>query len=167
MDPPEEGKPTRSAVLTKLAQSYALGNVGKPEDMAAADDNLFSVACLKPNDICFVRRTDGTFTFAKVLSRQRGPEALIELQVDEAGATKTVPMNQCGKYVRLLHSSMSKHQKPLSRQYQPQRRPAARRPSGTLTQSFNTCRPGPGLGVQRLTRRGGCGVQRRQSRGRA
>lgn len=94
MDPPEERRPP----------CYALGDVGKLKDMADGDNNLSALSRLKPMDPCFVLRSGGRFTFAKVISRQDGPEAQIELQVDYDGSTKTLPMIQCAKYVRTLNS---------------------------------------------------------------
>lgn len=100
MEPPEQRPP---------ALFYALGDAGKPEhmtDFQKAEDILWTVARLNPNDHCFVRRSGGgVFTFAKVVSRQSGPEGpLIELQVNDTGSTKTIPLLHCVKYVRTLKS---------------------------------------------------------------
>lgn len=113
MDPPEGGP----------VHYYNLGDAGKPRHMAAflsADDNLLAVARLKPNDHCFVLRSGGIFTFAKVLSRQHnGPEALMEFQVNYIGYTKAIPMKHCANYVRpVLSLSMVRQRLPSPHQHQ-------------------------------------------------
>ena len=131
MDPLEERKPIH----------YALGDVGKPEDMVDhANNNLMAVASLKPNDPCFVLRSGGRFTFAKLLSRQHGPESHMELQVDVIGSTKVIPMNHCARYIRPLQ--LMQQQKPSPPQPQRRLRVAQRRSSETLPQKCTAKRPG-------------------------
>ncbi|KAL7526308.1 hypothetical protein ACHAXR_001416, partial [Thalassiosira sp. AJA248-18] len=67
------------------------------------EDNLLAVTRLKPNDPCFVLRSDGGYTFAKVLARQNGSEGYLEIQVNNEGSTKTIPMDRCAnKYIRTM-----------------------------------------------------------------
>ena len=98
IDPPEEKIPI---------YTYALGDRGKVEHIASfqnANDALMAIARLKQGDPCFVRRSDGSFTFAKLLSRTRGQDAQLELQVNINGATKTIPLTESARYVRPLRS---------------------------------------------------------------
>ena len=98
IDPPEEKVPI---------YAYALGDKGKVEHIASfqnTNDALMAVARLKQDDPCFVRRSDGSFTFAKLLSRTRGQDAQLELQVNINGATKTIPLTESARYVRPLRS---------------------------------------------------------------
>ena len=44
----------------------------------------------------------GVFNFARVLRRAHGPDAAIELKVDNDGSAKDIPLRQCPKYVRPL-----------------------------------------------------------------
>ena len=122
MDPPEEKNDryySRRAAEDSRSEArlvYTLGDEGKPEDMAvtfkSAADQLWALSRLQPNDPCFILRSCGRFTFAKVLSRERGgdgAEAHIEVQVNDEGCTKTIPMIQCPKYIRLLKAPQAQH----------------------------------------------------------
>ena len=55
------------------------------------------VACPKPGDYCFVFRSSGRFTFAKVLSHECG---YMSLKLNRAGTTKRISLHKWDKYVR-------------------------------------------------------------------
>ncbi|KAL7536173.1 hypothetical protein ACHAXR_008758 [Thalassiosira sp. AJA248-18] len=131
MDPPAEREP-------KYPYPYALGDVGKSEHMnvfQTQEGYLLAVTRLKPNDPCFVLRSDGGYTFAKVLAHQ-DRSGHLEIQVNDKGSTKTIPMYGCAnKYIRTvrLHT-------PPSFPRQPKIRPRLQRRSSETFSSACTQR---------------------------
>ena len=102
----------KTGSVTEETTCYSLGDEARAEDMAAfnsLEENLMAVACLRENDYAFVRRSGGKYTYAMVQSRQHGRGALIELKVTDEGATKSIPMNQWGNYIRPLKSAQCLH----------------------------------------------------------
>ncbi len=93
MEPPEQTKPIHH---------YTLGETGKPEHIAnfpTPNDTLLAVANLKPHDPCFVLRSGGNFTFAKIISRQRHQDTITFIvQVNDTGSTKTIPFDRIAEY---------------------------------------------------------------------
>lgn len=120
VDAPSSSDPSPSASTSAAAQhQYALGEQGHPDHISSGtpDEILLSVARLRPSDPCFVLRSGGRFTFARVMTRHApgaqvpGKEACkelqLELQVNVDGATKTIPLSQCAKYVRTMSPGAS------------------------------------------------------------
>lgn len=66
------------------------------------EEHVLSVGRLLPNDFAFVRRSGGKFCIAMVKSVQPDPEEgiVMDLYVNEAGATKSIPMSEWDSYIR-------------------------------------------------------------------
>lgn len=100
---------------------YALGDVGNTEDMTMVDNNIIlAAASFRPKDPCFVLRSEGGYTFARVISCELGQKPCVEVQVNRAGCTKSIPMHLCSKYIRKMKSMVKEESKKFS--YQPRRR---------------------------------------------
>jgi len=145
---------------------YALGDVGKPEDMGRCnnyDDNLVPVHHSKRGDYCFVLRSSGKFTFARILScEDKGPKSMVTLVVDTKGCTKSIPSSQCAQKIRLMRSI---DQKLSSSSLEPQGRRSCqsrRRSSDPLPPSFKTRRPGLGRQHQPMAHMSLSGDERKQ-----
>ena len=126
MDPPEERVP--------VDPSYNIGDMGASQHMASfptSDENLMAVARLRPNDPCFVLRTCGGYSFARVLSRDRNG---LEVRVNNEGSTKTIPTDQWAKYIRIL--KLGSPPSSSSPTYQQPKRRVQRKPSEAFSQSF-------------------------------
>ena len=84
--------------------SYSLGGEANIEDMApyVPEEHVLSVGRLLPNDFAFIRRSGGKFCIAMVKSVQPDPEEgiVMDLFVNEAGATKSIPMSEWDSYIR-------------------------------------------------------------------
>eukprot|EP00956_Cyclotella_meneghiniana_P016305 scaffold25652_cov67-Cyclotella_meneghiniana.AAC.2 len=83
---------------------YSLGGEANIEDMApyVPEEHVLAVGRLLPNDFAFVRRSGGKFCIAMVKSVQPDPEEgiVMDLYVNEAGATKSIPMSEWDSYIR-------------------------------------------------------------------
>jgi len=95
MTMPNQTKRTKTKMVS-WAVNYAIGDVVKPGDMAGIYDGNLR---LKPNDYCFVLRSGGEYTLARVLSCEYGRKARIELQVDGDGSRKWIPIEHYSSHV--------------------------------------------------------------------
>jgi len=83
---------------------YSVGDKGRQEDMVIESKRATSaaVATIRVNDAAFVRRSDGTWTYAVVKDRTDGDNPTIRFKVNARGSTKAFPMSQWGTYVRRI-----------------------------------------------------------------
>jgi hypothetical protein len=94
--------------------SYSLGDQARKEqDMAAfhAQDHIASVKSLADKDYVFVRRSGGKFCFAVIKSVRSDPNEgiVMELYVNEAGATKIIPMSGWERFIRPIRPHVVCH----------------------------------------------------------
>lgn len=84
--------------------SYSVGDVGKARDMIidSKKATVIAVSQIRSNDAAFVRRSDGTWTYAIVKDRTEGEKATIRFKVNARGSTKAFPVTQWGAYVRRI-----------------------------------------------------------------
>ncbi|KAL7470330.1 hypothetical protein ACHAXS_010562 [Conticribra weissflogii] len=83
---------------------YSVGDKGRQEDMLIESKRATSaaVATIRVNDAAFVRRSDGTWTYAVVKDRTDGDNPTIRFKVNARGSTKAFPISQWGTYVRRI-----------------------------------------------------------------
>jgi hypothetical protein len=105
--PPFQKKSKKKSAFAEYKQStvsYSLGEEAGIEDMAifSPQEHVAAVGCLANNDYAFVRRSGGKFCFAMIKSvRSDAEEGIImDLYVNEAGATKSIPVSEWGHYIR-------------------------------------------------------------------
>jgi hypothetical protein len=84
---------------------YSLGEEARIDDLAifSPREHSTAVGSLVQNEYAFIRRSGGKFCFAMVKSvRSDRVEGLImDLYVNEAGSTKSIPVSEWGDYIRL------------------------------------------------------------------
>ena len=95
---------------TKLAETYipdtlphySIGDRGNEDDMIIDSKKATAalVAEIRANDAAFVRRSDGSWTYAVVKDRTYGETETIRFKVNVRGSTKAFPISQWGTYVR-------------------------------------------------------------------
>jgi len=81
---------------------YSIGDKGSDGDMMINSKKATAAAVgeIRPNDAAFVRRSDGTWTYAIVMNRSHGASPSIRFKVNARGSTKEFPISQWGTYVR-------------------------------------------------------------------
>jgi len=86
-----------------LLPDYSLGDMGGKEDMMnlPREEAVKAVSLLHINDCAFIRRSDGTWSYAIVKSRVDGQSPTITFQVKPRGSTKEFTRKQWGGHVRL------------------------------------------------------------------
>ena len=105
---------TLPEVKRKSETGYTFGCVARSEDVASfatLEDKCVALSQLRPQDPCFVLHSDGQFTFARVVKHDR--DALVA-QMNAGGSKKSIPLQACAKYIRLLKTGQST-QRPSSR----------------------------------------------------
>lgn len=83
-------------------RTFDFGYVATDADIAEfpkTDDRLVAVSRLRSGNPCFILRSGGHFTFARVAKHN---EDSLVVRVDAAGSTKTIPSRSCAKYIRLV-----------------------------------------------------------------
>ena len=106
METPEE-----KVKLPKHQHTNLRGDRANENDIPIFDNPdlaIFYIARLQVNDACFVKRSCGGYTFAKVLSRSRksGGDTILTMQVSDKGhtKTKTLSISNSPKYLcPLMH----------------------------------------------------------------
>ena len=101
---------TDEEIQTKLAETYipdtlphySIGDRGNEDDMIIDSKKATAalVAEIRANDAAFVRRSDGSWTYAVVKDRTYGETETIRFKVNVRGSTKAFPTSQWGTYVR-------------------------------------------------------------------
>jgi len=90
--------------------NYSIGDKGQPTDMIIANkkETAASVAQIRVHDAAFVRRSDGSWTYAIVKDRtyDDNGEGTIRFKVNLRGSTKAFPTSQWGTYVRRIRRRM-------------------------------------------------------------
>jgi len=83
---------------------YSIGDKGSDVDMIIEGKKATAAAVgeIRPNDGAFVRRSDGSWTYAIVKSRSHGDNPTIKFKVNARGSTKAFPTSQWGTYVRRI-----------------------------------------------------------------
>jgi hypothetical protein len=87
--------------------SYSIGDTGCEEDMIIdrkKTTTAASVGKLRANEAAFIRRSDGSWTYAIVKDRSfdGGSSHSIRFQVNVRGCTKDFPESQWGTHVRCI-----------------------------------------------------------------
>jgi len=85
-----------------VLSGYSIGDKGSDGDMMIDSKKATAAAVgeIRANDAAFVRRSDGTWTYAIVKDRSHGASPSIRFKVNARGSTKEFPMSQWGTYVR-------------------------------------------------------------------
>lgn len=99
---PVEGKYTPETL-----PNHSCGDKGRPEDMiiTSKKETAAAVALLRKNDAAWVRRSDGSWTYAIVKDRtydESGKTGSLRFKVNLRGSTKAFPTSQWGTYVRRI-----------------------------------------------------------------
>lgn len=129
--------PTMLQEPPEILPQYALGDRGKDSDMiiASKKETAASVAKIRVGDAAFVRRSDGSWTYAVVKDRTGGDEmdkkGTIRFMVNLRGSTKAFPTSQWGTYVRRIHIERQADPTPA-----PPRGGGAAEPSGRTLGDF-------------------------------
>jgi hypothetical protein len=87
--------------------NYEIGDKGSDEDMIIASkrETAAAVAQLRVNDAAFVRRSDGSWTYAVMKDQvDDGRNRSIRFKVNTRGSTKSFPPSQWGTYIRCINS---------------------------------------------------------------
>jgi hypothetical protein len=89
--------------------SYSIGNKGREEDMIIDTKKTTTAAAvgkLRANEAAFIRRSDGSWTYAIVKDRSfdggSSSSPLIRFQVNVRGCTKDFPESQWGTHVHCI-----------------------------------------------------------------
>lgn len=105
--PPFQKKPKKKSAFKEFKQStvsYSLGEEARIDDMGifSPQEHEAAVGRLANNDYAFVRRSGGKFCFAMIKSVRSDAEegVIMDLYVNEAGATKSIPVSEWGHYIR-------------------------------------------------------------------
>ena len=88
----------------KQVAAYRIGDDADPDDIAkfrSTEENCIALSRLQPNDPCFILRSGGRITFARVVEH----DEVLVVQVSGDGATKSIPLISCVKYIRLLRQT--------------------------------------------------------------
>jgi hypothetical protein len=88
--------------------SYEIGDKGSDEDMIITSkrETAAAVAQIRVNDAAFVRRSDGSWTYAVVKDRvDDGRHESIRFKVNTRGSTKSFPPSQWGTYIRCVNTN--------------------------------------------------------------
>eukprot|EP00804_Cyclotella_cryptica_P009638 CCRYP_011193-RB/>CCRYP_011193-RB protein AED:0.05 eAED:0.05 QI:315/1/1/1/0.5/0.2/5/3172/1307 len=95
---------TQDEYVPERLQSFSVGDKGRDEDMIVDSKRATAAAVtlLRVSDAAFVRRSDGTWTYAVVKERTEGADASIKFKVNARGSTKSFPMSQWGTYIRRI-----------------------------------------------------------------
>jgi hypothetical protein len=86
--------------------NYEIGDKGSDDDMIITSkrETAAAVAQIRVNDAAFVRRTDGSWTYAIVKDRvDDGRNQSIRFKVNTRGSTKAFPPSQWGTYIRCIN----------------------------------------------------------------
>ena len=85
-----------------ILTGFSIGDGGSDGDMMIDSKKATAAAVgeIRVNDAAFVRRSDGTWTYAIVKDRSYGASPSIRFKVNVRGSTKEFPMSQWGTYVR-------------------------------------------------------------------
>ncbi|EJK62040.1 hypothetical protein THAOC_17365 [Thalassiosira oceanica] len=84
--------------------AYTYGDLADPDDIAifrSTEENCIALSRLQPNDPCFILRSGGRITFARVVEHNE----VLTVQVKGDGSTKSIPPASCMKYIRLLRQN--------------------------------------------------------------
>ena len=81
---------------------YSIGDIGIDKDMTidSKKATAAAVGAIRANDAAFVRRSDGSWTYATVENRSYGASLSIIFRVSAQGSTKEFPMSQWGTHIR-------------------------------------------------------------------
>jgi hypothetical protein len=95
---------TQDEYVPERLQSFSVGDKGRDDDMIIDSKRATAaaVSLLRVSDAAFVRRSDGTWTYAVVKERTEGADASIKFKVNARGSTKSFPMSQWGTYIRRI-----------------------------------------------------------------
>jgi len=83
---------------------YSMGDTGCEEDMIISTQNetINCVSKLAIDDAAWVRRSDGSWTYAIVIDRTEGDDAKITFEINQRGSTKSIRLSHCGRQVRRI-----------------------------------------------------------------
>jgi hypothetical protein len=87
--------------------NYEIGDKGSDEDMIITPkrETAAAVAQIRVNDAAFVRRSDGSWTYAIVKDQvDDGRNRSIRFKVNTRGSTKSFPPSQWGTYIRCVNT---------------------------------------------------------------
>jgi len=82
---------------------YSIGDKSRKEDMASLsrEETIAAVSNLHVNDCAWIRRSDGTWSYAIVKARSDGDDVSIAFQVNPRGSTKQISIKQCAGHICL------------------------------------------------------------------
>ncbi|KAL3796928.1 hypothetical protein HJC23_000681 [Cyclotella cryptica] len=96
----------KSSSPKALRRRFDLGEVAGTFDTLPTDqESLIRIARLEIGDGAFVRRSDNVWTYARLKSREHGPDASLVFTVAARGATKSFPVSYWSQYIRLAAES--------------------------------------------------------------
>ena len=103
-----------SAPTPETLSGYSIGDIGRDEVMIidSKKATAAAVAKIRANDAAFVRRSDGSWTYAIVKDRSFGSVPSIRFKVNARGSTKDFPETQWGTYVRRIKQRSSSNPRP-------------------------------------------------------
>lgn len=85
-------------------------SVGDPPSVGGSDmiltsreETVLAVSELREGDAAFLKRSDGSWSYAILISRPDGDDPEIKFQINERGSTKSIKISQCGNYVRCIN----------------------------------------------------------------
>lgn len=84
---------------------FSIGQVARPsqiDEPSSRSDVLIQIARLREGDGAWVKRSADVWTYAVLKSREGGPDAALVFAVNERGSSKTFPVTQWAKFVRLV-----------------------------------------------------------------
>ena len=92
----------REEYTPDILPHYSVGDKGNDEDMIIENKKTTAAAVskIRPNDAAFVRRSNGSWTYAVVKDRTYSDNETIRFKVNVRGSTKAFPTSQWGTYVR-------------------------------------------------------------------
>jgi hypothetical protein len=95
---------THDEYIPDRLPTFSVGDKGHDEDMIIGPKKVTAaaVSLLRVSDAAFVRRSDGTWTYAVVKDRTHGENASIKFKVNARGSTKSFPPSQWGTYIRRI-----------------------------------------------------------------
>lgn len=94
--------PLESYSTNAIRRQFDLGEVAGTFDTLPTDqESLIRIARLRVGDGAFVRRSDNVWTYARLKSREHGPDASLVFTVAARGATKSFPVSYWSQYIRL------------------------------------------------------------------
>lgn len=94
----------RKSTYTSLCQNYTLGDTPRSSSHMKTPQALHEVCALKDHDFVFLKRSDGSYSYAIIACRTTddASEECMLFVVNESGSTKTVRKRNWLDYIRLL-----------------------------------------------------------------